>query len=156
MRTKIFKLALTLLIAVGSIGTTGCRQTEIIAQANISNHDLVYGLFAPTNLDLSNYIPNVAYLMNNTDDMSKFVGHRNCIVPNIDFDKYTIVWGYVVAPHSGCKVYLVELSVNKGKYTMNIKIDESIPGYDNLTNLVFFGVYPKIETEVSLNIEYMR
>jgi hypothetical protein len=93
--------------------------------------------------------------MNSNDDLWQLVGDMNIIIPEVDFEKYSIVWGYVVLLDTSYELLSSELSVRDGKYIMNVHILSGQMGLQVIRNGVFWGVYPKIEEPISLDVSYI-
>ncbi len=158
MKKLVFKAMILALVAIGSISTIGCKKEDgVVTPVTLdeTNQQLVDALFSVSNLDLTGYNDSEVYVMNSNDDLWQLVGDMNIIIPEVDFEKYSIVWGYVVVPHTGYVLSSMELSVSNGNYTMNVEILKGEIGFQAITNRVFWGVYPKIEEPISLNVSYI-
>jgi hypothetical protein len=146
------------LVAIGSISTVGCKKEDgVVTPVTLdeTNQQLVDALFSVSNLDLTGYNDSEVYVMNSNDDLWQLVGDMNIIIPEVDFEKYSIVWGYVVLLDTSYELLSSELSVRDGKYIMNVHILSGQMGLQVIRNGVFWGVYPKIEEPISLDVSYI-
>ena len=158
MKKLVFKAMILALVAIGSISTVGCKKEDgVVTPVTLdeTNQQLVDALFSVSNLDLTGYNDSEVYVMNSNDDLWQLVGDMNIIIPEVDFEKYSIVWGYVVLLDTSYELLSSELSVRDGKYIMNVHILSGQMGLQVIRNGVFWGVYPKIEEPISLDVSYI-
>ena len=158
MKKLVFKAMILAMVAIGSISTIGCKKEDgVVTPVTLdeTNQQLVDALFSVSNLDLTGYNDSEVYVMNSNDDLWQLVGDMNIIIPEVDFEKYSIVWGYVVLLDTSYELLSSELSVRDGKYIMNVHILSGQMGLQVIRNGVFWGVYPKIEEPISLNVSYI-
>ena len=158
MKKLVFKAMILALVAIGSISTVGCKKEDgVVTPVTLdeTNQQLVDALFSVSNLDLTGYNDSEVYVMNSNDDLWQLVGDMDIIIPEVDFEKYSIVWGYVVLLDTSYELLSSELSVRDGKYIMNVHILSGQMGLQVIRNGVFWGVYPKIEEPISLDVSYI-
>ena len=158
MKKLVFKAMILALVAIGSISTIGCKKEDgVVTPVTLdeTNRQLMDALFSVSNLDLTGYNDSEVYVMNSNDDLWQLVGDMNIIIPEVDFEKYSIVWGYVVLLDTSYELLSSELSVRDGKYIMNVHILSGQMGLQVIRNGVFWGVYPKIEEPISLDVSYI-
>ena len=158
MKKLVFKAMILVLVAIGSISTIGCKKEDgVVTPVTLdeTNQQLVDALFSVSNLDLTGYNNSEVYIMNSNDDLWQLVEGMDIIIPEVDFERYSIVWGYVVLPDTSYELLSSELSVRDGKYIMNVHILSGQMGLQVIRNGVFWGVYPKIEESISLDVSYI-
>ena len=158
MEKQMLKIAVLAMVAIGSISTIGCKKEDgVVTPVTLdeTNRQLMDALFSVSNLDLTGYNDSEVYVMNSNDDLWQLVGDMNIIIPEVDFEKYSIVWGYVVLLDTSYELLSSELSVRDGKYIMNVHILSGQMGLQVIRNGVFWGVYPKIEEPISLDVSYI-
>jgi hypothetical protein len=93
-------------------------------------------------------------IINNKEDFEKQY-HGERLLPNIDFEKNTLIIGKEYFPHLLYKLERKELILEKGKLLLNLYVSEPKDGYypAAMLNMYFWGLYPKIESgEVSVNV----
>ena len=167
MKLNAKKIALAAIVAVGMISNISCKKVEeevnpgqigkeFVNQIKLdsSTEQLLNNLFSIENLNIINYQSDTVYVINTPEQLSQLGGDE--IIPDIDLKSNSIVWGYVFTPHTNCNVSSKELLFNGRSYTMNVNILKGAEGYDAITEVFFWGVYPKIEGQITLNVSYIN
>lgn len=88
-------------------------------------------------------------IINNIQELNDVGGEG--ISDLIDFDRYCIIWGRVIAPHSGCNIDSCQLECNGSEYTFSVNVNIGSEGYQAITPLYFWRVYPKIKENLPIN-----
>ena len=75
--------------------------------------------------------------------------------PDIDFNRYTLIIGWFVAPGSGYYINRQRLQIKKDESILYLQINEDhTPGYDShtcaLTAFCFAALYPKFEGHIKV------
>ena len=168
MKKVFLSLALLALATVGMLSISSCEKEE---QSNLptikdtaqnpvdpivmdsSSVHLLNNLFSIENPNIVNYQSDTVYVINTATELLQLGAN------GIDLDilkYYSIVWGYILAPHSNCELSSMELSFNGQLYTMNVNILKGAEGYSALTEVFFWGVYPKVGSQIALNVSYIN
>lgn len=107
-------------------------------------------LFCSTNSIIENIMrgDTLFRIINNRQELIDIGGEG--ISDLIDFDKYYIIWGRVIAPHSGCNIDSCQLVCNGGfEYTFTVNVYIGSEGYQVITPLYFWEVYSKKERVIN-------
>ena len=168
MKRTFLKTALLALAAVGMLSTSSCEKEE---QSNLptikdtaqnpvdpivmdsSSVQLLNNLFSIENPNIVNYQSDTVYVINTATELLQLGAN------GIDLDilkYYSIVWGYILAPHTNCEVSSIDLLYDGQLYAMNVNILKGAEGYSALTEVFYWGVYPKITNQIALNVSYIN
>ena len=118
-----------------------------------SSVQLLNNLFSIENPNIVNYQSDTVYVINTATELLQLGAN------GIDLDilkYYSIVWGYILAPHSNCEVSSIDLLYDGQLYAMNVNILKGVEGYSALTEVFFGGVYPKVGSQIALNVSYIN
>lgn len=171
-KVKKLHLVVLALVAMGSISIMSCdkgeengnvpereiteKEESVIPsiQLNDETQQACNAIFYGKNYNLlqeNGYNPRVTYIINSEEELLQLAGNTN--IPEIDFDKYSIIWGYDIVADGTYYVSSKNLFFENNSYVFRVVLDRGEAGHCAVTELVFYGVYPKIEGEVALEIE---
>ena len=170
-KVKKLHLAVLALVAMGSISIMSCDKGEgttvppendiemeehevLPIQLEESTQQALNSIFYSKNyntLQENGYEPRTSHIINSEEELLQLAGNAN--IPEIDFENYTIIWGYDMVADGTFYVSHKNLFFENNSYVFRVVLDRGEAGHCAVTELVFYGVYPKIEGEVSLEIE---
>ena len=109
----------------------------------IASRSFFYEIIDPVDHDGMPIMENMVYVINSQQELADiYVGKKK--LPEIDFDKYTLIIGQQIMPYCGFYVAKKKLSLGDNSLILNLyaKNDrESLPCA--MQNLYFWGLYPK-------------
>jgi hypothetical protein len=92
-------------------------------------------------------------LMINSMDELKAIMYSPIELPDIDFDKYTLVMGQYIAPGTAYRIIEQSITVNPEEIILNLSIEEPDGTYAVLSPLYYWGLYPKIpQKTITVNL----
>ena len=110
----------------------------------IASRSFFYEIIDPVNHDGMPIMENMVYIINSQQELADiYVGKKK--LPEIDFDKYTLIIGQQIMPYCGFYVAKKELLADDSGLILNLYARndrESLPCA--LESLYFWGLYPKL------------
>lgn len=161
-KTTILKKVLPLIVAslVGLAITTSCEKENVV-----TTPEDVFTTINPVNvsIDVSDKIDNFFRTWNDTitdnQDSCIFVINTReelleigCNDVDIDFEKYSLIWGKFIAYKTGGYIEENTLRYNKGNdsYIYEIIFNPGTAGYTMIYNFYFWKIFPKKEYKTLL------
>ena len=119
----------------------------------IASRSFFYEIIDPVDHDGMPIMENMVYIINSQQELADiYVGKKK--LPEIDFDKYTLIIGQQIMPYCGFYVAKKELLADDSGLILNLYARndrESLPCASQ--NLYFWGLYPKLSQKmVSVNV----
>ena len=88
---------------------------------------------------------NCQVIKSRDDYIHLYTGNRG--LPNIDFGKYTLILGYVLAPHTGHLLEKLEVKELHDYYLINVYIKPLDSGLLAITRVPYWGLFPKFKNK---------
>jgi hypothetical protein len=165
MRTTIIKKVMLVAVALMGVAlATSCEKDDVV-----TNSEDVLTTINPVNvsIDVSEKIDNFFRTWNDTitdeQDSCIFVINTieellkiGCNDVDIDFEKYSLIWGKFIAYKTGGYIEEHALRYDKGKdsYIYEIIFNPGTAGYTMIYNFYFWELFPKKEyKKLLLNIK---
>ncbi len=89
------------------------------------------------------YRKNEICIINSQEELSNLYNGDKPL-PEIDFSKYTLLVGHVLAAHSGHLLERTELTEKDGSLTLYVYIRALDEGLAVITPILYWGLYPKL------------
>ena len=165
MKKQILKIVLPLL-AVALVGlalATSCekeKNTETIVETSddvviidktvpdARTTYLLYSLFGHCRIAYDSI-----FVVNSASELQQYINYTG---PDIDFQKKTLLFGWVASPSHPSVIdstYLTN-NTNSNNYIYNVDVVVNPSGYQVIEKLYFWDIYPKINGNIVLNINY--
>ena len=153
MKTKNIFLYLPLLLVL-MLGTMGCGSDDEVDMTieQVRNIDESVAVFFENELgkfDIQKNSNCCSVINSEKDFRACYNGNEE--LPNIDFDRFTLVIGQVEAPHTGCHIMDVRL-VQLDQLFLNVTLYVGNSGYTMTTYLRFWRLYPKLQSSIQMNV----
>lgn len=132
------------------------EQTEIISPIQFDSVlcDSLNKLFSSDNPIIENIMrgDTLFRIINSRQELID-IGGDGC-TDLIDFEQYCIIWGRVMAPHTGCNIDSCQLYSGWPEYAFVIDVNIGAEGYDMLTSLYFWVAYPKEDRLINFVVNF--